>query len=455
MKLISPSLKIDPQKPFSSDLFERQIYGDSLRNLISRVDDSIVVTLEASWGEGKTTFLRMWQADLKLQGIQSIYFDAFEHDYSDDPFLDIVSEICSFVDEEFADSVAIIEPNKELKSKASVVCRRLLGWSAKVAVKAATLGAIKDSDIEDLEAIGKDISKDAGDITSQLVNEKINSHSEEKRTLYSFKKSIETLGKAIKKSQGFPLMIVIDELDRCRPSYAIEVIEKIKHLFSAENVVFLLAVNTRQLQESIKSVYGAIDANTYLKKFVNIETQLPRRYGYTQINDYTQYASYLFDAHEFEQWLDKGALVSITSCFGEYYKLSLRDIERVFTNLAIHYISVKESTLNLIPIIALLAVCRVQLPEVFLKLKDKKLTYDEFNSELELTGIPKNYYTNVYPEYFVTCFKYCLFSDADYHNEDSSSEIKHMNIGPQYRIGRNEIIPWYCSSIEAFSFNAN
>ena len=92
MKLISPSLKIDPLKPFSSDLFERQIYGDSLRNLISRVDDSIVVTLDASWGEGKTTFLRMWQADLKLQGIQSIYFDAFEHDYSDDPFLDIVSE---------------------------------------------------------------------------------------------------------------------------------------------------------------------------------------------------------------------------------------------------------------------------------------------------------------------------------------------------------------------------
>ncbi len=451
MKLITPEIKIDPENPFSSDLFERKKYGATLNNLISKVNDSIVLSLEANWGEGKTTFLLMWQADLKRQGIKSIYFDAFEHDYSDDPFLDIVSEICSFVDDEFSEKTPTLEPNEQLKSKAAVVSKRLLGWAAKVAVKAATLGAIKDSDIEDFEAIGKDISKDAGDIASQLVNEKINSHSEEKRTLSSFKDNIETLGKAIKEIQDFPLLIVIDELDRCRPSYAIEVIEKIKHLFSAENVVFLLAVNSLQLQESIKSVYGDIDANTYLKKFINLETQLPRRYGYRQINDYKQYSSYLFDAHEFETWVGQDELTSIVSCFGEHYKLSLRDIKRVFTNLAIHYASVNERTLNHIPIIVLLAICKVKWPDRFLQLKDRKVCFNEFNVKFQLTEISKDYYVHVFPDYFINCFKFCLLTDEEYDNEEPTSDVKQMK-QPQYKIDRHDIIPWYCSSIETFEF---
>ena len=52
-------------------------------------------------------------------------------------------------------------------------------------------------------------------------------------------------------------MIVIDELDRCRPSYAVEILEMAKHLFSVDRVVFVLSINRDQLAHSVKVLYGS------------------------------------------------------------------------------------------------------------------------------------------------------------------------------------------------------
>ena len=73
-----------------------------------------------------------------------------------------------------------------------------------------------------------------------------------------------------------PLIVVIDELDRCRPSYAVELLEVAKHLFSVENIVFVLAVNRSELGHSIKALYGdGFDAEGYLRRFFDVDFQLP------------------------------------------------------------------------------------------------------------------------------------------------------------------------------------
>ena len=118
-----------------------------------------------------------------------------------------------------------------------------------------------------MRQIRKDVSKDASDVISKFIEEKIENHKKEKHNIDSFKTELEQLGKFVDDVQGFPLVIIVDELDRCRPSYAVEVIEKIKHLFSTRNVVFILSVNSSELQKSIKSIYGDIDAKSYLTKF--------------------------------------------------------------------------------------------------------------------------------------------------------------------------------------------
>jgi predicted KAP-like P-loop ATPase len=64
-------------------------------------------------------------------------------------------------------------------------------------------------------------------------------------------------------------VFVIDELDRCRPPFAPEVLENIKHLFSVPNIVFILSMNRSQIEESIRCEYGTqVHASKYLQKFV-------------------------------------------------------------------------------------------------------------------------------------------------------------------------------------------
>src|SRR6185437_6425840 len=72
-----------------------------------------------------------------------------------------------------------------------------------------------------------------------------------------------------------PLVFVIDELDRCRPPFALELLEKIKHFFSVPRVVFVLVSSLSQLEAAARFAYGDIDALTYLEKFFHLRLLFP------------------------------------------------------------------------------------------------------------------------------------------------------------------------------------
>ena len=78
------------------------------------------------------------------------------------------------------------------------------------------------------------------------------------------------------KNNNRPLIIIIDELDRCRPSYAVELLEVAKHVFAVDHIVFVLAVNRSQLSHSVKALYGNdFDAYGYLRRFFDVDFRLP------------------------------------------------------------------------------------------------------------------------------------------------------------------------------------
>ena len=77
------------------------------------------------------------------------------------------------------------------------------------------------------------------------------------------------------KKTGHPLVFIIDELDRCRPTFAIELLERVKHIFDVPNVVFVLGINRDELSKSVQSIYGHIDADIYLRRFFDMEFMLP------------------------------------------------------------------------------------------------------------------------------------------------------------------------------------
>lgn len=82
MKLVTPSLVVEDIDGFKNDALQRKSFGEALSNLVSRSTDELVVSIDGKWGEGKTTFVKMWQGLLKENGVPSIYIDAFQNDYT-------------------------------------------------------------------------------------------------------------------------------------------------------------------------------------------------------------------------------------------------------------------------------------------------------------------------------------------------------------------------------------
>jgi len=94
MKLVTPPLEPDPNDPFREDVLNRKGSAHALLNLVKNFEDSMVITLDAPWGCGKSTFAKKWQHLLEMSYIPVINIDAFRYDFNDDPFVLITSAVC-------------------------------------------------------------------------------------------------------------------------------------------------------------------------------------------------------------------------------------------------------------------------------------------------------------------------------------------------------------------------
>lgn len=112
--------------------------------------------------------------------------------------------------------------------------------------------------------------------------------------------------------QAQKLVIFIDELDRCKPSYALEMLERIKHYFDDDRIIFIVSVNKEQLTHTISNYYGnGFDSTGYLNKFFDIEAYLPTlSINNNEINEY----------RSDQRWLNR-----FTNMLNKYYRLTLRD----------------------------------------------------------------------------------------------------------------------------------
>lgn len=356
MKLKLPAIQVDEEKPYENDLLDRKPFGDALTNLVLAADSEFTLSIDGQWGDGKTTFAKMWIGQLRSEELRVIYFDAFSHDYGDDPFIPLSAEIIETLSTSTPEDGVKL---KELGQKAAKIGIKILKIGGRIAVRVATVGTVGDTE---LKAATDIIDAAASEVTDKAVG--------------TFEKHLEDFHISQSEIDGFrgllrevanrgnskgPLIIILDELDRCQPAYAVSLLEKVKHFFSVDGVVFVFVLNSKQMVAAIEKIYGrGIDARQYLHKFIDVETRLPSKENLVRgPSHYKTYTRYLLDNQKFQSFGDATNLYEVMPDLAKAFDLSLRDLEKSCRNLLLFYNSVSDRQLHISSIAALISVLKV------------------------------------------------------------------------------------------------
>jgi len=256
------------------DQLERAKYADILTKYLSQKSGEFVLNLDAPWGMGKTYFIRHWHKSLEDKH-PAVYINAWETDFSDDPLVTVISG----VHEQLKNYLPTADQNLEsfgrklksggrfLKSLSPIIAKGLLKKALGSEEGKALLDNIGLSDDADV----------VSEISEKSMSVLLKNHSEATSSMKDFSKALGDVIRSIdKKNVSLPVFLFIDELDRCRPTYAIELLETVKHLFNVDNIVFVIATDSAQLRHAISAVYGDnFDGELYLGRFFHQRYKLP------------------------------------------------------------------------------------------------------------------------------------------------------------------------------------
>ena len=317
-KLEDRSTTFDEKDVWADDCFkDRDDVSRHLYGIVSGQERPLTICLNGEWGSGKTFFLTRFAENYnkrKPEG-RAIYFNAWQDDFLDDPLVAIISQLRNVV----KDSESTLYDS--IKS-AAAPCLAKIGLSiAKQVTKKVTGVDVDEIELDDLRT------------KPEALFERYNEMDASRKLL---REAIAKLAEATWQATEKPLLFIVDELDRCRPTFAIELLERIKHLFCVPHLVFIVGVDLRQLEKSVKAVYGDIDANDYLHRFFDIELRLP-------VPNKLLYVYRLWQEHQLEDVLkrrgvDSGTQSSMVDEFARLIKfrnLTLRQIEKCVRTYAL------------------------------------------------------------------------------------------------------------------------
>lgn len=236
------------EKKFVLENFAKSLNNYLLKNLeleqllehkkIAENDGSVVLTIDSEFGNGKTSFLKYFQEEYQKKDQETdkfdaiIYIDTWQADYLNNPILSIVKQIVKH-------PVCFESQKKqELQTVTINFCKTI----AKI-----------------------------NKLSEAVVDVVVDNFFSKEDEITELKKTLKEL------TENKKILFLIDELDRCKPSYAIEFLETIKHLFYQPNTAFVIATNLLQLSSSAKALFGAeLDFKNYYRKFSPVVWQLPR-----------------------------------------------------------------------------------------------------------------------------------------------------------------------------------
>lgn len=279
---------------FSDDQLNREYLADYLTTFICTTlpavnTNSLVLALNSAWGSGKTSFIQMWINKLKKTNVAGtdtntkseddedvlepkqefniIYYNAWENDSCPEAIIPI---ICSF--SQLLETSVTDKDKSEKRKEVILNTLKTLGPRVLNAVACGVLHIDSETGREIVSSIADSVSEG---LTTDLPRSIYDAYSSTQEKKNAFKDLAKEFA-----SKDKPLLIFIDELDRCRPTFAIETLESIKHFFDLPNVIFVFSLDSTQLKKSIQAVYGEIDSVGYLQRFFDYEISLPETGDY-------------------------------------------------------------------------------------------------------------------------------------------------------------------------------
>lgn len=254
--------RLTAQASYEGDAFRRKDVGGRITRLVDGFVEGGVIGVDGRWGEGKTWLADHWSGSLDA-GYTVVRVDAFATEFGNDPFAAIAQAL-------YAEIKTKPDPNGLVKSVITTLGKaglNFVGNVVKTAADTAALGlpsAVAESTNKAIEA---GIEK-AGEEGEQQIEEWLGAAARRAKTLANLRDAVARY--VASQPEQRPIVVVIDELDRCRPGYALRTLDVLKHLFDMPGMVFVLFVNREQIESMIASQFGANVGSGYLSKFVHV-----------------------------------------------------------------------------------------------------------------------------------------------------------------------------------------
>ncbi|MDA7967035.1 P-loop NTPase fold protein [Ruegeria sp.] len=380
MRLTIPEPKINLYKDgfAEHDKLSRKTTGEKLSELVEHIDDPLVIALDGAWGSGKSFFLKCWVGEhLRREGntTQTVYFDAFKHDFLDDPLIALTGAIAERF--EGTDDIEAQHTWNKAKQIAPALGRTLL----RTGVSVATAGLVTTAD----ELTDAAINTLSGELDG-AVAEFWKREDGKRAAMAGFRQAL--VGLTEPNDEGVPtrkLVIVIDELDRCRPEFAFSLLEVVKHFFNVDGVHFVLGANLRELENSVQTRYGAsANAARYLQKFVTLVAPLA---GSEQTNRsslrFVRYFDYVATSTKLYETWKYSWLQDYLKLIDHHVHLSLRDIEQLI-RVAQLAPSPSLATTAEFHLFSGLAILKVISPNAIRKIRDRTISFADVTRIFEI-----------------------------------------------------------------------
>lgn len=289
-----------------------------------------------------------------------MYFNAWESDYVEDPFISLVAEL---------KDIGTDEAFEKLVPTAIKVGACLFGLAKGVVNKY----------VLDVDSVMNELN--------DLYGERLKKYLEQKQSLENFKTALsDYIASPTEKS--LPVVFVVDELDRCNPMFAVKLLERIKHLFDIPNIAFVLSISKSQLECSIKGFFGnnEFDAANYLRRFIDVEMVLPKPID-------NKFIDLLYSNYSYEQFFvkhkDSGACIDSfilnAKRLFDSLQIDLRTWDKIFSHCRLIAMEISENLAPLMPMLLLLCVFKIKYPNFFYDIKSRKYSCMDLVKQIEQT----------------------------------------------------------------------